>query len=205
MSEHVAGSAGYATQANILAEQYESLGFEFVHGDVLHLMPAPPSRILDVGAGSGRDAAALAARGHTVVAAEPTADMRREGERRHAGADITWIDDSLPDLAQLRRRGETFDLILLSAVWMHLDAAERRSAMASLAALLRPGATAIMTLRHGPVPPGRRMFEVSADETTALAAAHRLACIYSGTRADRQGRDGVHWSVLALASESVDG
>ena len=201
MTTDVAGTAGYNTQAEILADQYESIGFATVHGDVLYLMPARPSRVLDVGAGSGRDAAALAARGHTVVAVEPAAELRREGQRRHAGATITWIDDSLPELAQLRGRGECFDLVLMSAVWMHLDEPERGAAMASLKVLLAPAGIAILSLRHGPVPDGRRMFDVTADETIALAASHGLACRHRGTRRDPHERDGVTWSVLALARE----
>jgi SAM-dependent methyltransferase len=200
MTSQVAGSSGYREHAETLADQYESIDFEALHGDILHLIPAQPSRVLDVGAGSGRDAAALARRGHAVVAVEPTAELRREGQRRHAGAAIDWIDDSLPTLAVLRGRGARFDLVLLSAVWMHLDGDERRLAMAALAQLLAPGGVAILSLRHGPVPPGRRMFEVSAEETIALAASHGLACRHDGTRSDRLGRDGVSWTVVALAA-----
>jgi SAM-dependent methyltransferase len=200
MTTNVAGTAGYTTQAKALADQYESLDFQSIHRDVLQLIPATPSRILDVGAGSGRDAAALAARGHKVVAVEPAAELRREGERRHAGAAIEWIDDSLPELAAVRRRGKRFDVVWLSAVWMHLDAPERRIAMASLAVLLAPAGVAILSLRHGPVPDGRRMFEVTADETIALAQSFGLACRYRGARGDALARDGVAWSVLALAA-----
>ncbi|MCH3719072.1 hypothetical protein LZB68_08320, partial [Campylobacter lari] len=79
-----------------------------------------------------------------------------------------WVDDALPDLDGLR--GRAFDVIMLTAVWMHLDADERARGMAALAALLAPGGQILMSLRHGPVPSGRRMFDVSADETIALAA-----------------------------------
>ena len=55
--------------------------------------------MLDVGAGTGRDAAWLARLGHEVVAVEPSAAMRAEAERRHPAARIRWIDDRLPGLA----------------------------------------------------------------------------------------------------------
>ena len=35
----------------------------------------------------------------------------------------------------------------------------------------------MISLRHGPVPEGRRMFDVTAAETTALAHAQAMACI----------------------------
>lgn len=48
---------------------------------------------LDVGAGSGRDAAWLASLGYEVVAAEPAAGMRIEAQRRHPDPRIRWLDD----------------------------------------------------------------------------------------------------------------
>lgn len=194
----VPGTAGYGTHAAALAEQYERIAFADVHGGVQHLYPPAPSRVLDIGAGSGRDAAALVRAGHAVVAAEPTAGLRQQGLRIHAGLPIEWVDDHLPSMAGLRAQGRRFELILLTAVWMHLDAAERAAAMPVLAELLAPGALLVMSLRHGPVPAGRRMFEVPAEETMALGAQHGLARVHRGTRADAQGRADVHWSVLGL-------
>ncbi|TWG87538.1 methyltransferase family protein [Cupriavidus gilardii J11] len=198
MSHHVAGSAGYDTHASELARQYEQLRFEDVHRDVLHLMPSRPATVVDIGAGSGRDAAALARLGHTVVAVEPTDALRAEGERLHVDLPIQWRDDSLPALQALRKEGRRYDLMLLSAVWMHLDAGERAEGMAALAELLAPGGVAILSLRHGPVPEGRRMFDVSADETIALAARHGLQACHRGMRDDVLGRPDVRWSVVAL-------
>ena len=201
MTDLPPGAAGYGETARDLAASYESLTFAEVHRDTLHLFPAPPARILDVGAGTGRDAAALAALGHTVTAVEPTAELRALGQRLHAGVAIEWIDDSLPDLPALQARDIAdvrFDFVLLSAVWMHLDAMERPRAMARLAGLLAPGGTATISLRHGPVPTGRRMFEVTAAETRTLAARHGLATVHDSERPALLGQRGVWWSVLAF-------
>src|SRR5690554_4085720 len=140
------GTQGYADNAKALAQQYESITFSDVHGDVLHLFPSRPSFVLDIGAGSGRDAAALAAKGHTVIAVEPTQALRNEGMRLHAGKAIEWIDDQLPSLSRLQTRGERFDLILLTAVWMHLDEPERQAAMGSVVDILADKGRVSMTL-----------------------------------------------------------
>jgi 2-polyprenyl-3-methyl-5-hydroxy-6-metoxy-1,4-benzoquinol methylase len=137
----------------------------------LHLIPAFPGRALDIGAGTGGDAAALAAMGHSVLAVEPTEEMRRQATTLHPASGIEWLDDSLPDLTEVRRRGEHYDLVMMTAVWMHLDDEERCRGMPRIAELVRPGGLVIVSLRHGPVPPGRRMFAVSADETVRLAEA----------------------------------
>lgn len=198
MTAVITSIAGYGTHATVLAEQYESITFEDVHRGVLHLFPTRPGNVLDIGAGSGRDAAALARSGHRVVAVEPTAELRSEGQRLHSSLAIEWIDDSLPTLKILRQSHRRFDLILLTAVWMHLDETERKTAMATIAELLAEGGLVSMSLRHGPVPPGRRMFDVSAGETIELGAQFGLHCRHQSDREDVQGRSDVRWSFMAL-------
>jgi SAM-dependent methyltransferase len=192
------GTEGYGETADALVKQYESLSFADVHRDTLHLIPTTPGRVLDVGAGTGRDAAALAALGHTVVAVEPTPELRAHGQRLHRASAITWIDDALPDLDKVHARGERFDLVLLTAVLMHLDLRQRERAMARIAGLLQPGALVTLLLRHGPVPAGRRMFEVSSAETCALAGCHGLETIHDSERPALLGGSAVWWSILGL-------
>lgn len=194
----VAGTAGYGENAAVLADQYESITFADVHRDVVHLFPVRPSTVLDVGAGSGRDAAALARLGHKVVAIEPTEGLRHEGQQRHAALAIEWMDDHLPALSAVRDSARRFDLILLTAVWMHLGRPEREIGMATLAGLLAPGGQVVMSLRHGPVPANRVMFDVSAEETIELAARHGLRCLHRSEREDMLGRGDVTWSFLSL-------
>jgi protein-L-isoaspartate O-methyltransferase len=193
------GTQGYHRNAEALARQYESVSFEEVHSDTLHLIPKQSSRILDVGAGSGRDAAALAAMGHEVVAVEPSPELRHLAATLHPHAAIRWIDDSLPDLARVAALGKQFDLIMLTAVWMHLDAMERATAMERFPHLIAPSGVIIMSIRHGPVPNGRRMFDVPRQETPDLAQRHGLRVIHTSEREDRLGRRGIRWTVLALA------
>ena len=197
-----AGTAGYGSRATELVAQYESITFEAVHRDVIHLFPRKTADVLDIGAGSGRDAAALAARGHRVVAVEPTPELRHEGERLHALPNLEWVDDHLPMLRVMRSKARRFDLILLTAVWMHLDETERKTAMFAVAELLNAGGLVVMSLRHGPVPDGRRMFDVSADETIALGMQAGLQEHHCSKREDMLGRGDVTWSLIALKRES---
>ena len=192
-----ASNSGYSESAQALIEQYERISFEDVHRPVLHLFPLAPATVLDIGAGTGRDAAALARRGHSVTAVEPTPELRAWGQANHPRS-IRWIDDMLPRLETVRALGERFDLLLLTAVWMHLDPAQQREAMRTLAALAAPGGRLSMTLRHGPVPEGRRMFDVTADEVSLLAAESGLRELHRADAPDMLGRADVHWTFLVL-------
>ena len=150
--------------------------------------------------GNAVDAAVATALALSVV--EPTEEMRRGAMALHPSPLIEWLDDSLPELALLRARGERFDLVMLTAVWMHLDERQRRHAMPNLASLVREGGTVIMKIRHGPVPPGRRMFEVTPEETIELARMQGLRLLLNTRAQSSQEANrvaGVTWTNLAFA------
>lgn len=192
---------GYAEAAPELLAEYDAVRVEAVHAGILDLLPDPPAEVLDIGAGSGRDAAWLAARGHHVTAAEPVAEMREGARRLHPTARIRWCADALPDLPDLSQGRTKFDLILMTAVFMHLDAEERAAALPCIAGLLRPGGRLILSLRHGPVPEGRRMFEVDPAEVRALAGAAGLALLRELAEAPTLARNraaGIRWTRLAF-------
>jgi SAM-dependent methyltransferase len=195
----ISGTEGYAQEAPDLLKAYEKIAVEDVHNPVLHLIPTTPSRLLDIGAGTGRDAARFAELGHRVVAVEPVDELRQGAMALHPSKNIEWIADSLPDLPVVEARGETFDVVLLTAVWMHLDERQRSQAMPIVASLVQAGGVLIMSLRHGPIPKGRRMFDVSAEETIALAKAERLSCVVNTlTGSVQAGKDDVTWTRVAF-------
>jgi 2-polyprenyl-3-methyl-5-hydroxy-6-metoxy-1,4-benzoquinol methylase len=201
MTTRVSGTEGYGETAGERVKQYESLTFADVHRHMLHLFPATPSRVIDIGAGTGRDAAGFAELGHTVTAVEPTPELLAEARRLHRQPAITWIDDSLPDLDRVHALGERYDVVMLTAVWMHLDQAQRESAMARVAPLLRSGGLMALSLRHGPVPAGRRMFDVTAVETRTLAGRHGLEAIFESRGASLLGGPAVWWDRLAFRAQ----
>ena len=186
----------YENQAEAFSDLYESVTFERTHASILDLIPSDPLRVLDVGAGSGRDAAWFELQGHEVVACEPSAAMRQEARRLRPASKVRWLADALPDLATLARSGVSFDFILLAGVWMHLAPADRPRAFRKLAALLAPGGSLAISLRHGPDSENRGFHPVSASELEVLAAQHGLVCLRKREEADDLGRAGVTWTIL---------
>lgn len=197
----VPGTKGYSEQAEQLVSRYESIPFAVKHRAVLHLIPRAPCEVLDIGAGTGADAAWFADAGHRVVAVEPTAELRNAGMALHSKSPVEWLDDSLPDLSRLPQGGK-FDVVMITAVWMHLDEKERATAMPRVASLLRPQGVLIMSLRHGPHARGRRTFDVSAEETVRLASGLGLRCtlnVRTESAGELNRQAGITWSRLAFA------
>ncbi|MGW2317370.1 class I SAM-dependent methyltransferase [Streptomyces sp. NPDC001680] len=189
----------YAESAERLGSVYETVSFESVHKALLDLLPDVPARALDVGAGTGRDAAALAGRGFLVDAVEPVAELRRVAARLHPDPGVTWREGALPELHSVQG---AYDVVLLSAVWMHLPQEERPIAMQRLAGLLGPGGTLLITLRRGEPPADRYMFDIPPEEAAAHgteAGLTLLRIVDEGT--DQLGRDAVRWNSVALRKE----
>jgi SAM-dependent methyltransferase len=196
MDEVLAGYAAAATPELIAG--YDALPPEQIYAAVRDLLPRIPSRIADIGAGTGRDAAWFAEQGHRVLAVEPVREFREAGKALH-GDSIEWLDDQLPDLAGLQSHGP-FDLVLLCAVWHHLDTAERARAMPALAQVIAPGSQLILSLRHDPAP-DRGTFPAPPDETIALARASGLDLVRQAETESVHAESrasGVRWTWLVL-------
>lgn len=193
--------AGYAAAAPELIARYDALPVEGIFAPVADLLPAAPCRIADIGAGTGRDAAWLAGLGHWVTAVEPVAALREAGIALHPDLAIRWRDGRLPDLAALAGDEGGFDLILLIAVWQHLDDAQRQIAMRRLAALMAPGARLILYYRHGPASPGRPVHAGRIEDTIAAAAESGLRLVRQRVAESVQAANraaGVHWTWLVF-------
>jgi SAM-dependent methyltransferase len=190
--------AWYDARAETLADRYDGISPEQVHGWLTDLLPSQPATILDVGAGSGRDAAWLAYKGHDVVAIEPSHRLQTLARERHDSPRIQWVSDSLPGLKRTFRTGLAFDVILVSAVWMHVAPSDRARAFRKLITLLKPGGVLAITLRHGSAEAERRFHPVSAAEIKSLARDHGAFVEREAIAEDRLGRSEIRWEQLAV-------
>lgn len=189
----------YSTNAKALTEQYNSVSFESVHKDWLNEIPKE-GIVLDVGAGSGRDARYLAAKGLSVVAVEPALNIRELAQTYQVNSPIHWLSDTLPELSEVYKLQTKFDLILLSAVWMHIAPSLRERAFRKLSSLLKPNGKLVISLRHGQCQDERTMYAVSADELAQYASQFGLTYkLLSPDQApDKLGRSDVSWQTVLL-------
>ncbi|MDP5133950.1 MAG: methyltransferase domain-containing protein [Paraglaciecola sp.] len=188
----------YHLGAALFAAQYDALHFEQVHASWQQYWPKE-HMVLDIGAGSGRDALWCAKQGCQVVAVEPAGDLRKLGQLKTAGFAVQWLDDSLPELKACYQLNLQFNTILLSAVWMHIPPHERERAFRKITNLLAPGGRVILTLRYGTFTDKREAFTVSVDEIAALAKQFGLVLRFvSANTSDAGGRDDVTWQNVVL-------
>jgi SAM-dependent methyltransferase len=191
----------YESAAPKLIDRFNAIHSSDLFKPVIDLFPQHRCRVIDIGAGPGRDAAWLASLGHTVLATEPVKEFRDAGLARHPTSRIEWVDDRLPDLIEAKRHGR-FDLVLLSAVWHHLDVRQRLVAMRSLADLTAPGGLVIMSLRHGPGTAEGTVYPVAPEETIDAASREGFTLLRRAAAESVQAANqvsGVHWTWLAFA------
>ncbi|MBW2412264.1 MAG: class I SAM-dependent methyltransferase [Deltaproteobacteria bacterium] len=188
----------YSEHSEQFARRYEKIKPQAVHAAWKHLLPDTKSKILDVGAGSGRDAGWLAGRGHNVVAVEPADNLRKKAIGLHPHDAIHWVNDRLPDLKEVHRLEQVFDVILVSAVWMHLARSDRSGAFDSVYRLLDQAGIMMISFRKGTAADRPAMYPVTGDEIRALARQYGLEVVINIRNDDLYNRTEVHWETFVL-------
>lgn len=175
--------------AEELAVFYNSLDRGVVHAELIKCLPHGALRMLDVGAGSGADAAFFADKGHHVTAAEPARVLRALANKSFKGKNIKWSAARLPALPRV---GRDFDVVYSVGTLQYLDAPERQAALARMAGLLKEGG--LLEIQY-PNPPTRAHQHLVGDgeigafvQAFNQAGGARLEVVYQETTPDIAGR-----------------
>mgnify|MGYP003385874109 FL=1 len=198
----------YTTNAERLSQQYDSLAPEQVHAGWLANLPAvqPSSnQALELGAGSGRDAAWLASIGWVVLAVEPSSGLRDIGRESTAKQSVIWLDDTLPQLASIPESYDSsFRLILASAMWMHLTPDEQVLACERLQQLAADDTLIVITWRNQASERERVFHAVDAAQfEKAFNSVSRKSSVTITESSDEGGRDGVVWHCAVIKTEAI--
>jgi SAM-dependent methyltransferase len=186
----------------------------------------PGARVLDVGAGTGRDAALLARAGYDVRAIEPSAALREVALQRHAEQlRERLFPGSLPDaLPHADALDGPFDGVLCSAVLQHLPRRALFDAVLTLRRLLSPRGRVLVSIpassggtsAAGDAPgrildaehrdaDGRLYTPIAADELRLLFERCGFATTGSWQDPDALGRPGLHWHTLLFELGAASG
>ncbi len=190
----------YNRNATILVNEYDSIDFETVHQSWRRYWPQSGDLVLDVGAGSGRDASWFLNQGCHVVAIEPAKTLR-DIAISNCSPRIHWLDDSLPELNKVNQMDHKFDLILLSALWMHLTPQQRKASIKVLSRLLSTKGSLVITLRYGDFGDERKAYDVSFEELIKLSERVGLSVVDQIVDSlDALKRSNVTWQTAVLKS-----
>lgn len=128
-------------------------------------------RVLDLGSGMGRVAAALAARGHDVVATEPDAGLRAQSRATYPDLAVLPHEALALDPAEHGR----FDLVVaVGNVMVYLGEGTERAVLARVRELLAPGGRLLAGFHPHAGPPGSRDYPPEELVADARAVGLRL-------------------------------
>ena len=133
------------------------------------------ARVLDIGSGMGRVAAALQARGHRVVATEPDPALRAQSRATYPDLEVLPHQALELDPAELG----SFDLVaVVGNVMLFLGEGTERGVLERVRDLLAPGGRVLVGFHLTPIKAGSRAYpadEFVADVTAAgLRVVHRF-------------------------------
>lgn len=192
----------YNDKASSFFNSYIGMSFDEIFSDVAEYLPSSGESCLDIGAGSGRDSAALAKRGLKVTAVEPSDEFRALAKNYHNDSNITWVNDNLPYLKKVNSSNQKFDFILMSAVWMHLSPEDRTLALHTAFNLLNTPGRMVLTLRLGPAEPERIIYKISTEEAISKAKEAGFAIEFvNPLKEDGLNRNNITWQIVVLSKK----
>jgi len=203
----------YEENAETVCARYEAVDLTETLDRIVAGLPAG-ARILELGSGSGRDAAYLLRRGFDVVGLDGSAHMVERAVRHHPELEGRLHVHPLP--APLPFVDDSFEAVVSLATLMHLEEsaaasvlAECRRVLARETAYMEPTSRPIVAVsvpaRRGDVGAGgrdnlgRRFMALGEDQWKDLVCANKLEVTDTWRTADAGGRIGITWMTIVAA------
>ena len=191
----------YQKNAAKLACRYEQAEVPDLHLALQKTFPAA-SRLLEIGCGTGREAAFLKSCGYDIVCIEPSRPMMEEAFRRHPELEGLLYEGSFPgELPEVLNTAEGFDGIYAVASLMHLKQEELVPAFNRIHKLLKSNGRCLFSVplsrpdltESGYDPMGRYFLLLPEEEWTRQLRTAGFQNIRTHSNADGMGRDSITW------------
>jgi SAM-dependent methyltransferase len=136
----------YDAYAREMSSRYETADMSQLHTMLLRYLPQRRASVLELGCGSGRDAAFLLANGYDVTGVDASAGMIAEAARIHpelAGR-VSCAAVPFPEDSPLLLR--SFDAVFSNAMFMHIPDGDLQLTGLQVRRMLRPGGALFLSV-----------------------------------------------------------
>ncbi|MFC1657568.1 methyltransferase domain-containing protein [Candidatus Moduliflexota bacterium] len=127
----------YDRDAGTIAERYETADMGMIHESLLRYLPKD-GEILELGTGSGREAAYVLQEGYDVTGIDASAGMVRESIRLHPELQNRVVCSPLPLQTGSPLLDRTFDAIVSIATLMHIPEHDLFECVTQIRTMLKP-------------------------------------------------------------------
>jgi len=193
----------YDAAANGLVSRYEAADVELLQSDLSSAFNEM-SPLLELGCGSGREAAMLRAKGHEVCVTDGSPAMISNAVAKHPELGGSALVLSLP--SRFPFATASFVGVYAIAVLMHLPVTEIADILQEVRRVLRPDGVLFVSVpsarddvdENGYDPKGRLFTGLSADRWVALFTSAGFVEKFARETEDGLGRSGVRWFSFAF-------
>lgn len=194
--------AYYRENAKNLAKRYETAQMDNLNELLLKWLPEKSAskeapEILELGCGSGREAAFLLSQGYDVIGIDGSLNLIEEAKKFHPELGGRLFCRTIPDELNFDRK---FDALISIAVLMHFDEKQIEVTLRKATGLLRQKGRFIFSvciertgLENGFDIQQRRFTLLSSDKWKELCDSAGLKIIHEKINSDGLNRGGVEW------------
>ena len=191
----------YENHVAELAERYDSADMEQPHKQLLTIF-APGAKLLEIGCGSGRDAAFLLAKKRNIQCIEPSRQMIQETLQRRPELGGRLFAGSVPgNLPENLYRPRYYDGVYAMAVLMHLKQEALAPTFSLFYTLIKPQGRLFFSVplgrpdlkKSGYDPQGRYFLLLPEKDWVSMAEAAGFTGIKTTKNSDGLGRGAITW------------